>query len=114
MEPRPQYQFDNSGLAGKPVEGWQRNDHDANGAPLGLHDETLYDQDEDRAGNLHNLATGNRFDNSTYTGQEDLGVVDVNGHHPDGHEDILPPLKDAIEQDAAAAWLAEHDPDKKL
>ena len=50
---------------------------DANEARTGaLHDETLYDQNEDRAGERTRLDTGQQIDNSTYDGTENLTVRD--------------------------------------
>lgn len=64
-----------------------------------LHNETLYDQNEDGAGEKINLATGKNFDNSTYTGMENLSIIDSSRHD------------ESEEEDAAAKWLRENDPD---
>jgi hypothetical protein len=76
---------------------------DAHEAAAGLlHSETLFDQNEDAAGESVNLATGRPIDNSTHTGMEDLRVVDSNHITSDESED-----------DAAARWLRENDPNLK-
>lgn len=66
-----------------------------------LHTETLYDQDEDAAGNKYNAATGKPFNNSKYTGLE--GLREVSADALDNTDD---------EDDAAAKWLRANDPEK--
>ncbi len=63
-----------------------------------LHSEDLFDQDEDRAGEKINLATGEAIDNSTYTGFEALSVVDET---VEDESDVTP----------GERWLRENDPD---
>jgi hypothetical protein len=43
---------------------------------LSAHAERLFDQDEDINGDLYSLITGERIDNSTYTGLEGLNIID--------------------------------------
>jgi hypothetical protein len=66
-----------------------------------LHNEDLHDENEDRAGEKVNLATGKPIDNSTYTGMENMSVVEPNNTS----EDIMGALPD--EDDEAAKWLRE-------
>ena len=62
----PQYQSDLEGLAGEPDKKWVKYDGHDGGAPLGLHDETLFDQNEtELGGELIDPATGRKIDNST-------------------------------------------------
>jgi len=57
---KPQYLVDHTGLAGTP-EDWE--DEFDFGSPLGLHYETLYDENETQAGALINEATGKPYKN---------------------------------------------------
>lgn len=66
------------------------------------HFSNLFDQDEDRAGEKTDLATGRPIDNSTDHGIDQLSV----------HHDIPAEVKDD-EDDAAARWLRENDPNHK-
>lgn len=75
-----------------------RNDEEALNTKL--HDSDLFDQNEDAAGETHDLATGELIDNSTYTGTEDLSVVT---------EDTISRTDEAI-GDPADAWLRANDP----
>lgn len=91
-----QYQVDIDGLAGEPVfDSEPRTDEEA--SVLGLHYSTLFDEDEDRGGELVDPATGERYDNSTYPEIDGLTVVP---------EDEL--LTDE-QPDITDAWLARHD-----
>lgn len=106
-----QYQLDLGALAGAPELGWQEADHFDGGSPLGLHDTTLFDQNgSELGGELYDPATGLRYDNSTYTGFEDLQTLET-AQRPQARrvltEDVLPPLRET--KDAAARWLAEHE-----
>ena len=70
---------------------------------VGNHSENLYDQNEDAAGERVDLATGKPFDNNGLeTIQDQLSEV------KNGGRDALPDLPE--EEDAAAAWLRENDP----
>lgn len=65
---------------------------------LNQHDSDLFDQNEDKAGELYDLATGKRIDNSGPKGlHEELTVIE------NGGKDALPPLPE--EDDEAAKWL---------
>ncbi|HTE57423.1 MAG TPA: hypothetical protein VK694_01675 [Verrucomicrobiae bacterium] len=91
-----QYQVDIDGLAGEPVfDSEQRTDEDT--STLGLHYNNLFDEDEDRGGELADPATGERYDNSTYAETEGLSVI---------AEDDLPTDE---QPDIIDAWLARHD-----
>lgn len=73
---------------------------------LGLHDETLYDQDEDAAGARTNAATGEPIDNSTFTDKDDMlsiGAAIV----PDKElmERSIDPGNDVDDNDPAGLWL---------
>lgn len=71
----------------------------------GHHSEDLYDQDEDRAGEKMNLATGENFNNSE---SDPAHFKNLKILEPTGSADVLPPLRE--EEDAAAKWLRENDP----
>lgn len=62
---RNQYFADEEGLAGEPDSSWEDYDDHDGGSPMGLHDTTLFDQDESSAGEPYDEATGERIDNST-------------------------------------------------
>lgn len=66
------------------------------------HNSNLFDQDEDRSGEKIDLATGKKIDNSTDHGLDNLSV----------HHDV-PVREQEDEDDAAARWLRENDPDLK-
>lgn len=71
---------------------------------VGLHNDNLFDQDEDGAGESRNLATGTRIDNSTST---ELTELALHG------STILDPLDETTEPlvlDDAERWLRENDP----
>ena len=61
-----------------------------------LHSEDLFDQDEDHAGEKIDLVTGKSIDNSTYTGLENLSIVDETADE----EELTP----------GERWLRENDP----
>ena len=61
----------------------------------------LYDEDQDRAGERTDLATGKPIDNSTFTATEDLIEV---------AESELNETKEEMD-DEADKWLKENDPD---
>ncbi len=65
------------------------------------HFSNLFDQDEDRAGEKTDLATGQPIDNSTDLGLEHLTIHD------------LPPHSDDDSDDEAARWLRANDPNYK-
>jgi hypothetical protein len=65
------------------------------------HNSNLFDQDEDRAGEKVDLATGTPIDNSTDHG---LGGLTI-------HQ--TPHVESDDKNDAAAKWLRENDPEKK-
>lgn len=70
------------------------------------HSANLYDQNEDAAGEVVDLATGKKINNS--------GNVVIGGklsRVEAGTTDALPDLKE--EEDAAAKWLRENDPNYK-
>lgn len=69
---------------------------------LTLHNTNLFDQDEDQWGNKTDPATGKPYDNSTYTGMEDLKIVD--GIEPSDTEEL---------DDEAGKWLEKNDPDRE-
>jgi|GEM_PF-6845115 len=66
------------------------------------HNSNLFDQNEDRAGEKTDLATGKPIDNSTDLGFEHLTIREGN-----------PEESETEENDAAAQWLRENDPEKK-
>jgi hypothetical protein len=76
------------------------------GAELcGLHDSTLYDQDEDRSGERVDLATGVPIDNST----EVPGTAAIHSEFEHGGGTDALPSEAGFEDDAAARWLREND-----
>jgi hypothetical protein len=72
---------------------------------LGTHDSDLYDQDEDRAGERRNLATGSPIDNSSEV--PGTPIIHSTLKRTVG-EDALPP-EVGFDDDAAANWLKEND-----
>ena len=72
------------------------------GHEAGMHSENLYDQDEDGAGEKSRLDTGEKIDNSTYTGMEALEEREY-----DGSRDALGEINDGTEDDEAAKWLRQ-------
>ena len=76
------------------------------GKQAGMHSENLYDQDEDGAGETHDMRTGKKFDNSTYTGAEHLTEREGGD---EASEDVLGSIGDGTADDDAARWLAEND-----
>ena len=72
----------------------------------GLHNEGLFDDGADLAGESIDLRTGEPFNDSD---EPNDGLVEVGGEdRGDGSEDILPALSER--NDAAAKWLRENDP----
>jgi hypothetical protein len=71
---------------------------------IGDHDDNLYDQDEDGAGQRIDAATGKWIDNSTDEKPVGYAAIDPSEH---GGKDALGPVND--DDDAAAHWLKEHD-----
>ena len=70
------YQLDTEGLAGEPVFlPAEESRQDDDGHLLGLHFSTLFDQDEDEAGELVDMSTGRPYDNSTFLAVDGLSVV---------------------------------------
>jgi hypothetical protein len=70
----PQYQLDLAELAGKPDLPRARR-ADEEGAPLGIHDTTLYDENQGRLGqNLIDLATGKPYDNDSFFEYDGLTI----------------------------------------
>jgi hypothetical protein len=67
-----------------------------------LHNDNLFDEDEDAYGERRDLATGKPIDNSTYTGMEGLTEV----LPEDSSEDVLGTVKD--DDDEAGRWLREN------
>jgi hypothetical protein len=108
-----QYQADllADGSSGRVERGFEKHTYDGKGTTdadvFGLHFDNLFDQDEDEAGSRINPATGNAYDNSTYTGTEPLTSEHDPMQRTDVSADVLPPVDE--EDDEAARWLAEHD-----
>jgi hypothetical protein len=72
-----QYLADLDGLAGEPFfDADPREDEEH--SPLGLHYDTLFDQDETEAGDRIDPATGLPYDNSSYLETEGLTVISDN------------------------------------
>ena len=75
--------------------------------PLGLHETNLFDINERLSdGALHDEATGENYDNTTFTALDGLDLVVTAGGNED-QTDVLPALRER--DDAAAQWLREHD-----
>ena len=69
-----------------------------------IHFEGLYDENEDRAGEKRDLATGKPIDNS----KDDLGPINLKiKRGRKKSQDALPPLPE--ENDEAARWLKEQE-----
>jgi hypothetical protein len=81
-----QYIVDIEGLAGITDETWPFDDYYDQGSPLGLHDETLFDQDEDASGERFNLATGEIIDNT--------GPIEISALREARLDDIIAKLDD--------------------
>ncbi len=104
-EKGPQYFSDE--FTGPPKKSWPKNQHDPGGAAdLFAHDDGLFNENETRSGgDLINPVTGEKYDNSSYTGVEDLTIVDpVNTGS--SSTDVLGPLE---EPDLTDKWLEKHD-----
>lgn len=110
-ERTPRYQSDM--LGGRRVRldnGVEENLADGGIAPLGLHDETLFDEDETQAGDRIDLATGLQYDNSKSYGSKLLEYVISEETETeavqadDAYYDVMPQL--AEEDDNAAKWIA--------
>lgn len=80
----------------------------------GLHDENLFDQDENSAGDQIDAATGIRYDNSTMTDEAYFQSTST-GYELTGDnfgvesDDVMGELHQ--EFDAAAKWLVQHEHD---
>ena len=72
----------------------------------GQHNEDLFDQDEDHAGEKVDLATVKAFDNSTYTGTEDFQELAENKDGEDA--DFTELLKSVGDNEEARAWLRKN------
>jgi hypothetical protein len=73
----------------------------------GHHFENLHDENEDRAGEKVNLATGKPIKNSGPLESADMRLSVVKRGKE--NEDVLGKVEE--EEDAAAKWLRENDPD---
>ena len=77
-----------------PEDGKSR---DSNGF-TGLHFDNLYDEDEDRAGEKIDLATGEPIDNSDSLRHEmestGINIIDPSDYDAGEWHDVLPPLDD--------------------
>lgn len=84
-----QYQADIEGLAGEPDLVWLTEEGHDGGSPLGLHDVTLFDQDESRlGGDVYDLATGDLIDNSTSDNTGELTIFFDDSEELDDDIDI--------------------------
>lgn len=89
--------------------GTAASEHRDDPAGLGMHTDNLHDENEGAGGRLFDEATGDRIDNSTYTGLEDLVVLsDQEVRTSLGGAGVT-----AAKRDAAEEWLKENDPDYK-
>ncbi len=93
------------------LEGWGGRKHKVNEeVEAGHHYETFHDEDEDRAGEKTNLATGKAINNSGSS----IDTVDTQLHVVKGgksSKDALGALPE--EEDEAAKWLRKHGDHKE-
>lgn len=91
-------------MEGKEKRFLDRFDKDSARAEEGtnpfMHDANLYDENEDRAGERYDLATGKPIDNSGEIGLEKLPTAD----------EIDGAIDPETDDDEAARWLRENDP----
>ncbi len=87
-------------------EGWTRSDDEA--GAVGQHYESLYDENEDKGGEKTNLATGESYDNSTYTGMEDMREVEADKIDAPENDDVDELSRLVSKDPEAKRWLDEH------
>ena len=102
---RPDIEYFSFELTGhKSSKASGKHQYDAGGAAdLFAHDDRLFDQDESGSGEQYDASTGERIDNSTYNGMEDLHEVQSKGASYDAMGEM------PKEKDEAAKWLADHE-----
>jgi hypothetical protein len=84
-----QYLLDIARLGGEPDSGWMNDEGHDSGSPLGLHDTTLFDENESQAGDQYDPATGEKYDNSTSDNTGPLSVREFDREVSDELEDDI-------------------------
>jgi hypothetical protein len=89
------------------LEGFKKSARDDAAETKDHHFSNLHDQDEDRAGQKVDEATGKKINNSRAVTGADEKLYVVEADRDAKSEDVLGTLPD--DDDAAARWLREHD-----